>query len=104
MVNVRPITVVRCPDRETVTRVISALGKKAERLSDNLVALHATRLTPAERAKLQDQGVLITKDDIVIKAASTATAKSATEAKTTPATDDETDTTPKKRGRPKKKR
>ena len=94
LVNVRPITVVRCPDRETVARVVSALGKKAERLSDTLVALHAPKLTPAERQKLQENGIIVTKDDIDIPSHSEVPDVSApTAAKT-----------PKKRGRPKKAR
>ena len=58
LVNIRPVMVVRCPDREAVARVVSALGKKAERLSDTLVALHAPKLTPADRQKLQENGIL----------------------------------------------
>jgi hypothetical protein len=75
-----------------VARVVSALGKKAERLSDTLVALHIPRLTPAERQKLQEQGILITKDDITIAGAPEATPEVATSAPT------------KKRGRPRKAR
>ena len=66
LVNLRPVTVIRCPDRETVARVVSVLGKKAERLGDTLVALHSPKLAPAERLKLQEQGILITKDDISV--------------------------------------
>ena len=67
LVNVRAINVVRCPDSQTVDRVISALGsKKAERLGATLVALHVPKLASADRQKLQEQGILITykKDDI----------------------------------------
>jgi len=66
LVNVRNITVVRCPDKETVSRVVSALGKKSERLSDTLVAIHEPNLSSAERQKLQEQGILVTKKDIAI--------------------------------------
>ena len=92
LVNIRPVTVVRCPDRETVARVVSALGKKAERLSDTLVALQMPKMTPAERQKLQEQGILITKDDITIARAAETTSEVATSAP------------PKKRGRPRKAR
>ena len=92
LVNVRPVTVVRCPDRETVARVVSALGKKAEKLGDTLVALHVPKLAPADRQKLQEQGILITKGDITIAEASG------------PAPDAVTLATPKKRGRPRKVR
>ena len=90
MVNVRPVTVVRCPDGDTVGRVVSALGKKSERLSETLVALHSSKFTSAERQKLQEQGILITKEDIAIATGSPA-------GLTAPAPT-------KKRGRPKKAR
>lgn len=64
LVNVRPITVVRCPDEETAARVVSALGKKAERLGNNMVAIPLAKLSTAERQKLQERGILITKQDI----------------------------------------
>ncbi len=66
LVNVRPITVVRCPDEETATRVVSALGKKAERLGNHLVAIPLAKLSTAERQKLQERGILITKEDIAL--------------------------------------
>ena len=92
LVNIRQVTVVRCPDREAVARVVSVLGKKTERLGDTLVALHVPKLAPAERQKLQDQGILITKDDITI----------AREPRAVP--DPSTPAPPKKRGRPRKAR
>jgi hypothetical protein len=82
--------VIRCPDSATVARVVSVLGKKAERLGETLVALHTPKLGSAERQKLQDQGILITKEDITI-------------AQTTP-TPAEVSSPSKKRGRPKKVR
>jgi Helicase conserved C-terminal domain len=94
LVNVRNITVVRCPDKQTVARVVSALGKKAEGLSDTLVALHVPRLTALERQKLQEQGILVTKDDITIPQ------------EVEPVTEKPTESLapPKKRGRPRKVR
>jgi hypothetical protein len=103
LVNVRTMTVVRCPDSETVARVISTLGKKAERLNDSLVALNAPKLTPAERQKLQEQGITVTKDDITFRpTASTPSASPSPSPSATPS--DPTAPTPKKRGRPKKAR
>ena len=64
LVNVRPMTVVRCPDREAADRVASALGRRAERIGEAMVAIGANKLTPAERLKLQEQGVIITTTDI----------------------------------------
>jgi hypothetical protein len=96
LVNVRDITVVRCPDKETVARVVSALGKKAEKLGDTLVALHAEKLSTAERQKLQEHGILVTKADITI-------APSTPEpVKPTATPEPATTTGPKKRGRPRK--
>jgi hypothetical protein len=66
-VNVRQVSVIRCPDSATASRVLSVLGKKAERLGETMVALHVPKLGSAERQKLQDQGVLITKNDIAVQ-------------------------------------
>jgi hypothetical protein len=96
LVNVRNITVIRCPDKQTVARVVSALGKKAERLGDTLVALNIPKLTSVERQKLQEQGILVTKEDIAIAQEPEAPpGKSTASPKPTAA---------KKRGRPKKVR
>ena len=92
LVNVRPVTVVTCPDEETVARVVSALGKKAERLGKNLVALREPHVSTAERQKLQEHGILITKDDIAIKKSPELPAAEKPDSKPTP----------KKRGRPRK--
>ncbi|MDR3632358.1 MAG: helicase-associated domain-containing protein [Isosphaeraceae bacterium] len=61
-VDIATLTVVRCGDRATADRVVSALGKRAERLNDTIVALAVDRLTAAERAKLQSQGILVRGD------------------------------------------
>lgn len=58
-VDVATLTVLRCDDRATADRVLSALGKRAERLNDTLVGLAADRLASAERAKLESQGILV---------------------------------------------
>lgn len=58
-VHLAPLTIVRCGDQATADRVLSALGKRAERLNDTVVALAEDRLTPAERAKLQNQGIIV---------------------------------------------
>src|SRR5262249_28542901 len=52
------LTVIRCGDRLTADRVLSALGKQGERLTDTMVAIAKDRITGAERAKLQDQGII----------------------------------------------
>jgi Helicase conserved C-terminal domain len=90
LVNVRQVTVVRCPDSGTVDRVVGALGKKAERLGGTLVALHVPKLSSLERNQLKSQGILVTKDDIGPTAPEPSVDKPAV--------------TPKKRGRPRKVR
>lgn len=50
---------IRCPDRETADRVIGVLKKKGERLNETTVALEVARLTPAERIKLREQGIVV---------------------------------------------
>jgi Helicase conserved C-terminal domain len=99
LVNVRAITAVRCPDSQTVDRVVSALGsKKAERLGETLVALHVPKLASADRQKLQEQGILITKDDVVpVQSIPTPAPNPTSNANDAP-------TPAKKRGRPKKVR
>lgn len=53
------MTVVRCPDAETADRLVAALKKRAERVNETIVALDGGRLTPAERARLKDQGLVV---------------------------------------------
>lgn len=58
-VKTEPLTVIRCPDRDTADRVVSVLKGQAERLNDTTIALDGFKLTPAERKKLKDQGILL---------------------------------------------
>ena len=90
-VNVRQVSVIRCPDSTTASRVLSVLGKKAERLGETMVALHVPKLGSAERQKLQDQGILITKQDIVVQSPGSVVSSQPPPASST-----------KKRGRPRK--
>ena len=53
------LTVLRCPDSDTVDRVIAAMGRKAERVSDTLVAIDQAKLTPAQRDKLKTHGIIV---------------------------------------------
>ncbi len=53
------LAVLRCPDRDTADRVLSALRKRAERLNDTLIAIDGAKLSAAERAKLREQGILV---------------------------------------------
>ncbi len=92
-VNVRELTVVRCPDREAADRVLSVLGRRAERIAETLVAIEMKKLPPADRAKLQASGIIITKDDVVPIVAEPRPTPKAPPAPI-----------PKKRGRPPKQR
>jgi hypothetical protein len=53
------LTVLRCPDSDTVDRVIAAMGRKAERVSDTLVSIDRAKLTPAQRDKLKNHGIIV---------------------------------------------
>lgn len=57
-VSLSQTTLIRCPDADTASRVVSALGKLVERVGEQAVALEGD-LTPALRQKLQGQGVLV---------------------------------------------
>ena len=53
------MTVLRCPDRDTADRVLSALRKQAERVNDTLIAVDQNKLTSTERAKLLAHGIIV---------------------------------------------
>ena len=53
------MTVLRCPDAETADRLVGALKKRAERVNETIVAVDGGKLTPAERARLKDQGLIV---------------------------------------------
>lgn len=58
VVNSGPMMVFRCPDEETAGRVLSAVGKKAERLGPTSVGL-VGKVNSALRQKLLAQGVML---------------------------------------------
>ncbi len=53
------LTVLRCPDSDTVDRVIAAMGRKAERVNETLVAIDRAKLTPMQRDKLKNHGIIV---------------------------------------------
>ncbi|WP_406701359.1 helicase-associated domain-containing protein (plasmid) [Singulisphaera sp. Ch08] len=55
------LTVLRCPDQATADRVVSALKRQAERLSNTIVAIDLKKLTTIERSKLRNHGIIIQK-------------------------------------------
>ncbi len=62
------ITVLRCPDRDTADRVVSALKRQAERITDLLVSIDKTKLTLVERNKLREQGIIVAPGDSASRA------------------------------------
>jgi hypothetical protein len=52
-------TIIRCTDSESADRVMAVLKRNAERLNETVVALTGLRLTPADRTKIRDQGIII---------------------------------------------
>ncbi len=50
---------LHCPDSETADRIMAAMKRQAERLTETIVAVDQLKLTTADRNKLRDQGVLI---------------------------------------------
>jgi hypothetical protein len=69
-VAVEPLTVLRCPDRETADRVMGALHKQAERIHETIVAIPPGRLAPADHQKLLGLGVIVTGFEAAEQAAS----------------------------------
>jgi hypothetical protein len=61
--------VLRCPDRETADRVMGALPRQGERVHETIVAIPPVPLTPAERLKLQGQGIIVTGTPVGAQAA-----------------------------------
>ncbi len=53
------VTIVRCPDSETADRVVAAMKRQAERVTETIVVIDQLKLTTADRNKLRDQGILI---------------------------------------------
>ncbi len=57
-VDYTPAMIFRCPDRATADRLVAALGRDADRLTETVVILPTTVMLPPLRKKLQDQGLL----------------------------------------------
>ncbi|HWE35321.1 MAG TPA: helicase-associated domain-containing protein [Isosphaeraceae bacterium] len=53
------LTVLRCPDRGAADRVVAALGKQVERISDTLVSIPETTISAAHRTKLLNLGIVV---------------------------------------------
>jgi hypothetical protein len=58
VVTAGPMVVLRCPDEETAGRVLSAIGKKAERLGPTCIGF-VGKINSALRQKFLVQGVLL---------------------------------------------
>ncbi|SIO67897.1 Helicase conserved C-terminal domain-containing protein [Singulisphaera sp. GP187] len=55
------LTVLRCPDQETADRVVSALKRLTERISNTIVAVDLKKLTAVEQGKLRNYGIILQK-------------------------------------------
>lgn len=62
-VSARPAMLFRCPDAAATDRVAAALGRNAERINDTTVALASTELGDADRRKLLEQGIVLSRPD-----------------------------------------
>ncbi len=62
-VSVEPATVLRCPDATAADRVLAALGRQAEKLNETTVAFARAALGDADRRKLQEQGILLGREE-----------------------------------------
>jgi hypothetical protein len=58
-VDVAAALVVSCPDADTAGRVVSVLGRVAQRVGDKAVALDLKSITPGVRQKLQAEGIFL---------------------------------------------
>ncbi|MSU78077.1 MAG: hypothetical protein EXS16_08275 [Gemmataceae bacterium] len=58
-VDVAPLLVIRCPDRDAADRVMSSLRQKAERLSEKAIALDVDSLSTKQIADLKKHGVIV---------------------------------------------
>lgn len=60
----RPVRIVRatlvhCPDRDTATRVMAAVGSRATRLNDTTIEWHEEKPAPSLLKKLRDMGIFL---------------------------------------------
>lgn len=53
------LTVLRCPDKAAADRVLAALGKQVERVSDTLIGLSEPTVSAAHRTKLLNLGIVV---------------------------------------------
>ena len=56
-----PATLFRCPDAAAADRIMAALGKRAEKLTATIVSFPDAILNDAERRKLLEQGVILSR-------------------------------------------
>ena len=53
--------VFRCPDAATADRVVAALGRGTEKLTETIVSYPSAPLNDAERRKLLEQGIILSR-------------------------------------------
>jgi hypothetical protein len=60
-VSAESVVLFRCPDAATADRVAAALGRGTEKLTETIVSYPSAPLNDAERRKLLEQGILISR-------------------------------------------
>jgi hypothetical protein len=60
-VSAEAAVVFRCPDTATADRVVAALGRGTEKLTETIVSYPSVPLNDAERRKLLEQGILVSR-------------------------------------------
>jgi hypothetical protein len=60
-VSAEPAMVFRCPDAAAADRIVAALGRQAEKLTETTVAYSHAHLSDAERRKLLEQGIIVSR-------------------------------------------
>jgi hypothetical protein len=60
-VSAESLLLFRCPDGLTADRVVAALGRSAERINETTVAFACTVLGDADRRKLLEQGIIVSR-------------------------------------------
>jgi hypothetical protein len=64
-VSAEAAVVFRCPDAATADRVVAALGRGTEKLTETIVCYPSAPLDDAERRKLLEQGILVSRREDV---------------------------------------
>jgi hypothetical protein len=64
-VSAEAAVVFRCPDAATADRVVAALSRGTEKLTDTIVSYPSAPLNDAERRKLLEHGIIVSRREDV---------------------------------------